>query len=326
MLGLLTPSALQPAQPVRCPRSVAVVTMQLFDGHQEKPFMPHPKILIQLDTDSQTSSFDSVVAVDAGVDHVLRYSSITPQNVVPIIHGAMFTRGGEALKNTAVFIGGSDIAAGEAVLRVVQDTFYGPIRVSVMLDSGGCNTTATAAVLSAATHVPLAGTQAMVLAATGPVGARVCRLLAGQGAHVLAGSRREDRASAVCNHIRESLPEANITPVQLDSAERLQQALEGVQVVLSAGAEGIQLLPSAVREAATNLSVVIDLNAVPPLGIEGIEVHDRATSYGAAVCYGAIGVGGAKMKIHKAAVRSLFEGNDLCLDAEEIFKLGQAGE
>ena len=73
--------------------------------------MPHPKILIQLDTDSQTSSFDSVVAVDAGVDHVLRYSSITPQNVVPIIHGAMFTRGGEALKNTAVFIGGRRKAA-----------------------------------------------------------------------------------------------------------------------------------------------------------------------------------------------------------------------
>ena len=288
--------------------------------------MPPPKILIQLDTDPQPSSFDSIVAADAGVDHLLRYCSITPQNMVPILHGAMFTRGGDSLKNTAIFIGGSDIAAGEKLLQVAQETFFGPVRVSVMLDSGGCNTTATAAVLAAANHTSLAGTKALVLAATGPVGARVCRLLAGQGACVLAGSRREDRAAMVCNHITESVSDAHVSPTQIDSLGRLQQAMEGVQVVISAGSEGIQLLPAAVREAASDLRVVIDLNAVPPLGVEGIEVHDRAVPYGSAVCYGAIGVGGTKMKIHKAAVRSLFERSDLCLDAEEIFQRAQSSD
>ena len=288
--------------------------------------MSRPKILIQLDTDSHPSSFDSVVAADAGVDHLLRYSSITPENVVPIIHGAMFTRGGESLKNTALFIGGSNIAAGEAVLKVIEKTFFGPVRVSVMLDSGGCNTTATAAVRAASTQTPLSGSKALVLAATGPVGARVCRLLAGQGACVLAGSRREDRAAVVCDHIIERLPNANITPIQLDSIERLQKAVEGIQIIISAGSEGIQLLPTAVREAATDLRVVIDLNAVPPLGVEGIQVHDQAVPYGEAVCYGAIGVGGSKMKIHKTAIRNLFEKNDLCLDAEAIFELAHSIE
>ena len=73
-----------------------------------------------------------------------------------------------------------------------------------------------------------------------------------------------------------------------------------------------------------NLKVAIDLNAVPPLGIEGIEVHDRGKSYGDVICSGAIGVGGTKMKIHKAAIQRLFEANDSILDAEQIFEIGQS--
>jgi len=38
--------------------------------------------------------------------------------------------------------------------------------------------------------------------------------------------------------------------------------------------------------------------------------------------FGAIGVGGVKMKIHKAAIRQLFTTNDLVLDAESIYALG----
>ena len=287
-------------------------------------FMAAPKILIQLDTDALPSSFDSIVAADAGVDHLLRYDSITPENVVPILHGAMFTRGGEGLKNTAIFIGGSDVAAGEALLRVTQETFFGPVRVSVMLDSGGCNTTASAAVLAASSHLSLAGANALVLAATGPVGTRVCRLLAGQGARVLAGSRREQRAAEICHRIRKSMPDAKVSPTQIDSLEKLQKIIKEIDVVISAGSEGVQLLPASIRESSRDLRVVIDLNAVPPLGVEGIEVQDRGVQYGDAICYGAIGVGGTKMKIHKAAIQSLFQTNDLCLDAEAIFQRAQS--
>ena len=283
--------------------------------------MAPPKILIQLDTDTLPSSFDSIVAADAGVDHMLRYGSITPENVVPILHGAMFTRGGDNLKNTAIFIGGSDVAAGEALLRVTQETFFGPVRVSVMLDSGGCNTTATAAVLAAERHLPLDGTNALVLAATGPVGIRVCRLLAGQGARVFAGSRRETRAAEICQRISEGMPDAQVSPVQIDSPKKLKRALERIDLVISAGSEGIQLLPASIRDSCKDLRVVIDLNAVPPLGVEGIKVDDRAVNYGEAICYGAIGVGGTKMKIHKAAIQTLFKSKSLCLDAETIFQL-----
>ena len=83
------------------------------------------------------------------------------------------------------------------------------------------------------------------------------------------------------------------------------------------------LLPEEVRAAADSVKVVIDLNAVPPLGVEGLEVTAKKEDQHGAVCYGAIGVGGTKMKIHLAAIRKLFTANDLVLDAEEIFAIGQ---
>ena len=69
--------------------------------------------------------------------------------------------------------------------------------------------------------------------------------------------------------------------------------------------------------------MAIDLNAVPPLGIEGIEMVDKAEQQAATLCYGAIGVGGTKMKIHRAAIAKLFSANDLVLDAREIYELGK---
>src|SRR5262245_49818321 len=153
------------------------------------------KILIQLDTDPQPSSFDRVVAVDADIDHLFSYGGVTPQTVEPLVHGAIFTRGGKDLAHTALFIGGSHVAAGEALFEKVRATFFGPMRVSVMMDSNGSNTTAAAAVLSARKHLALAGTTAVVLAGTGPVGLRAAQLLTAAGAHVRVGSRGLDRAS-----------------------------------------------------------------------------------------------------------------------------------
>ena len=70
------------------------------------------------------------------------------------------------------------------------------------------------------------------------------------------------------------------------------------------------------------LQVAIDLNAVPPCGIAGLEPFDAAVERDGTLCYGAIGVGGLKMKIHKSAIRALFEQNDRVLDAEEVFEIG----
>src|SRR4051812_7335856 len=143
--------------------------------------MEKRKILIQLDSDPQPSVFDRVVAVDAGADEVFSYGGVKPERVRDLVHGAIFTR--KHLKRTALFIGGSDVAAGERLLAEARKHMlpqYG-LQVSVLLDSNGANTTSAAAVWCAAQHLDLHATTALVLGGTGPVGQRVARLLARHG-------------------------------------------------------------------------------------------------------------------------------------------------
>ena len=283
-------------------------------------------ILIQLDSDPHPSVFDRVVAIDAGADEVFAYGGVTPENIREKVHGAIFTRGPKDLKRTALFIGGSDVAAGERLVAEAQRHMipqFG-LRVSILMDANGANTTAAAAVRVAGKHLELKGTPALVLGATGPVGQRVVRLLARLGAEIRVGSRQKARSEAVCQTVRPRVPEARVEPVATGTPQELAAALSGRTLVVAAGAAGAVLLPKAARAACPTLKVAIDLNAVPPLGIEGVEVTDKGTQRDGVISYGAVGVGDTKMKVHKAAIARLFESNDQVMDAEEVFALAQA--
>src|SRR5438874_1109851 len=172
-----------------------------------------PTILLQLDTDEQPSVFDRIVALDAGAQQVLSYGGVKPDAVRDLVHGCIFTRGGKDLHRTAIFIGGSSIGSGSALREEARKSMlpaYG-LQVSILLDSSGANTTAAAAVRTAARHLELASAKALVLGGTGPVGQRVARLLAGQGAQVRIGSRQVEKAEAVCAAIRDQIPGAKVT-------------------------------------------------------------------------------------------------------------------
>jgi len=289
------------------------------------------RILIQLDCDPQASTFDAVVAVDAGAEVLLRHGGVTPDSAVPLVHGAMFTRGGADLAATAIFVGGSDVTAAEAVCERIRRTFFGPVRVGVMIDPAGANTTASAAVVAAARHLPLgdpaaAGQlSALVLGGTGPVGQRVARLLARKGVAVAVASRSLPRAAEVCGRIGAAVAGARVEPVEHAATPdgAFRHSLERADVVVAAGAAGVPLLDSAARDLTRSARVLIDLNAVPPAGIDGIVAADKARAFGPAVVYGALGVGGTKMKIHRAAIAKLFATNEAVLDAEELLAIGE---
>jgi hypothetical protein len=284
--------------------------------------MSKPRILVQIDPDVHASVFDAVVAIDAGVDHLLQYRQVAPEQVQGLVHGSIFTRGPQDLKSTAIFVGGTDVAAAEELLKRVLKSFFGPLRVSVMMDASGANTTAAAAVLAAGRHVPLHGATAVVLAATGPVGQRVVRLLAREGARVRVASRNLSRAERVCDQVRERVETAVLEPVGA-GPESMAGVLKDASLVISAGAAGVTLLPAETWQACSTLRVAIDLNAVPPLGISGVEATDKAVLRGAVTCYGAIGVGGTKMKIHSTAIARLFQSNCQVFDAEEVYAIGR---
>jgi glutamyl-tRNA reductase len=192
-----------------------------------------------------------------------------------------------------------------------------------MMDANGANTTAVAAVLSAEKHISWSGASVVILAGTGPVGQRVARLTAAAGARVFIGSRNRKRAEEVCDQIASRVDGAQAEPL-VSGESSLSESIAAADALFACGAAGICLAQKADWANSASLRVAVDLNAVPPLGIEGIDVMHKAEMAGNIACYGAIGVGGLKMKIHKRSLQSLFESNEAFLDAEEILAIGKS--
>ncbi|MDG1872679.1 MAG: NADP-dependent methylenetetrahydromethanopterin/methylenetetrahydrofolate dehydrogenase [Mariniblastus sp.] len=292
--------------------------------------MSKPKILIQLDPDSHVSTFDSVVAIDSGVDQLLTHSNVSVEQVEGIVHGAMFTRGPGDLRSTALFFGGSDVKKTEAIVEAAKNCFFGPMRVSVLSDPNGCNTTASAAVICAQKHIDLSDKTVTILAGTGPVGQRVAQIIGGPAVDqsspptVRICSRRMEKAVTVCEYLTQKIG-GNFVPTQGGSAAESLAAIEGADAVFACGAAGVELLPADWAERSALPAVVVDLNAVPPVGVAGVGVMDNGvTKENGTVCFGAIGVGGLKMKIHKRALQMLFESNDQVLEVEEVYEIGRS--
>jgi hypothetical protein len=281
------------------------------------------KVLLQLDPDKHPSAFDRIVAHDAGADAVLSYGGVTPADVTPLVHGAIFTRGPAELRNTAIWVGGTDVTAAEALAEAVQMVFFGPFRVSVMMDANGCNTTAAAAVARLASVVKLTGERAVVLGGTGPVGLRAAAMLAREGAAVTLCSRSLARARVACERLMARFG-VDVTPFEAYDEAGVTRALDGAHVCLSAGAAGVRFLTRAVWAAHPTLKALGDVNAVPPLGIEGVEATDKATERDGKRVFGALGIGSLKMKIHRACVGQLFERNDAVVDLERIYEVARA--
>jgi methylenetetrahydrofolate/methylenetetrahydromethanopterin dehydrogenase (NADP+) len=283
------------------------------------------KVLLQLDTDQHPSPFDAIVAEDAGVDVLLSHGSVTPEAVRDLVQGAFFTRAPDDLSSMAVWVGGSDVAAGEKVLDEVQATYFGPFRVSAMLDSDGCNTTAATAVARIAKDRDLRGRRAVILG-VGPVGLRSATLLRQEGCDVLAvtipaevlntDSYRRPRGLEVAERL-------GIDAREVADRAEMEAALEGANIVLAAGPAGVQLLRREVWSANPTIELLADYNAAEPLGIEGIEAGDDLVERDGKLVLGALGIGGQKMKTHKACVRRLFERNDLVLDADGVYAVAQ---
>jgi methylenetetrahydrofolate/methylenetetrahydromethanopterin dehydrogenase (NADP+) len=282
------------------------------------------KVLLQLDTDRHPSPFDAIVAHDAGVDVLLSHGGVTAEAVRDLVQGAFFTRApGDS--SMAVWVGGSDVGAGEEILEEVKGTYFGPFRLSTMLDSDGCNTTAATAIAMIAKDRDLRGRRA-VISGVGPVGLRSATLLAQEGCEVLATSIPADVLGTDSYRRPRGLAAAERLGIDArepaDRAE-MEAALDGAHIVLAAGPAGVQVVGKEVWSSNPTIEVLADYNAAEPLGIEGIEAGDDLVEREGKLVLGALGIGGKKMKTHKACVRQLFERNDLVLNADGVYAVAK---
>lgn len=278
------------------------------------------KLLLHLDTDPVPSTFDTAVAYDAGVDNVIAYGGATRDNVTPHVHGMIFTRGGKNLKNSAIFIGGSNVPASELVGKAVKKAFFGPVRVSVMLDPNGSNTTAASIARKVLNNYDITGKKVVIIG-SGPVGQRTALYLLKEGAaEVVLTSRSIERTKVIADNMKETYG-IDVTPAETRSDEAVEALLKDAHVAIASGPAGVCVVPKSAWQASDTLEVVADVNAVPPMGVEGIEVMDNNTEKEGVHFYGAIAIGNFKMKVHRGSVSSLFDSNDQFLDETTIYDI-----
>jgi hypothetical protein len=280
------------------------------------------KLLYQLDTDAIPSVFDNVVGYDGGADHITALGGINPQNVGGLVDGAIFTRAPKDKKLTAIFVGGSNLLEGEALLAAVKKRFFANFRVSTMIDSNGSNTTAAACVAWLSHGRSLKGKNAVILAGTGPVGQRAAVMLANEGAHVTITGRQQDKTQAACDAVEARFGVKVTALAAPDAASRLK-AVENAQVVVATGAGGVCLLEEKDWAECSSIEIIADANATPPMGIAGVDMMDKGTLRHGKVIFGAIGFGALKIALHRACIAKLFEQNELVLDAEEIYAIAK---
>lgn len=280
------------------------------------------KLLFLFDTDPFVSVFDTVVAYDGGADRVTGYANVAPDTVGSLVDGTIFTRGGKDKQNTAIFVGGGDMTKGEALFTAVKKKFFGPFRVSAMLDSNGSNTTAAAGVALLEKAGKLKGNKAVVLAGTGPVGMRAAAFFGQEGADVAITSRNQARANNAAKAIEQRFG-VKVKPIEaVDDAARAQ-AVKDADIVFAAGAIGVQLLKAEDWQNNPKIVMLADVNAQPPLGIQGVEATDKGKERSGKTAFGALGIGGLKLKLHRGCIGRLFETSESVLDAEEIYALAK---
>lgn len=287
--------------------------------------MSKRSILIHLDCDEQPSVFDSVVAVDSGVEVLLRHGGVKPIQVRDLVHGAIFTRGVKDLRQTAIFVGGSNVEKAQELHEEVRKSLipqYG-LTVSNMMDANGCNTTAVAAVRALMRSMDCSKARALVLAGTGPVGQRVASLLARLGCSVKLASRQLEKAQIASEKIKKKREGSSIEGVSPQNQRELSELLDQSDILVGCGAAGSKLVDQSLW-IKSKIKVAVDLNGVPPVGIEGINSVDKDVIRGGIRCYGALGVGSWKMKLHRKCISALFESNHVELDEDTIFDLSES--
>lgn len=288
-------------------------------------------VIIFLDTDKYASPFDILVAIDLYPDaQIISYSNVEVSDAKRLIQDAMFPRGPEGAKHTKVFIGGQDVEKAMEILKVVKKSMFPPFELSVIVDPRGSNTTASAAVaktikLYNEKFGDFKGKTATILAGTGPVGVVAAKLYASEGGNVVLTSRKLDRAKIAADKINEKLGTKQVCGVQASNPEETGEAIKDADIVLACGAAGFQLLPlSVLAEKGKNVKVLGDINAVPPLGVEGLKATHKGKEFTPGKFgFGALAIGPLKIQIEGAMFKQAVESPSGIVDYKTAYELGK---
>ncbi|MGC2394241.1 MAG: NAD(P)-dependent methylenetetrahydromethanopterin dehydrogenase [Methylovirgula sp.] len=288
-------------------------------------------ILHMLSPLKHMSPFDVNMALDAGYDSVTPYINVGLEEVKPLVQDAMFSRSPRDAVRTAMFIGGKDAILALDMIDKAREALLKPFEISVFADPAGSFTTAAAMVacvekvLKEKKKRSLSGTKIIVYGATGVVGFSSAVIAALEGAKVtLAGYDGPNRVEKAAGEIKKRFG-ASVDFVDASTPEKVRAALVASEIALCAGRAGVQILSADDIKKATTLLACADVNAVPPLGIEGVDLHDNGKELpGGSLGIGALAIGNVKYQTESQLFKKMATSDKaLCLDFRDAFKLAR---
>jgi methylene-tetrahydromethanopterin dehydrogenase len=253
-----------------------------------------------------------LVAIDAFPDSMIfKYENVTAEDAPKIVFDLLFPRGPEGAKHTKVFINGSNFEMVEKVVEATQKAMQSaPWGNSIIVDPRGGYSTAAAAVaktFGAAMERGLGsleGKKVTVLAGTGPVGQTAARIYAAEKAKVTITSRSLAKGQVVADKINQECGAQRVNVIEVTKPEQTIDAIKGAEIILSAGAGGIQLVSGADLNASPTCKIIADINAIKPMGVEGLAPNDDGKELKPGVYgIGALAIGKLKIKTETEMIK-----------------------
>jgi len=294
--------------------------------------MGTPRILHMITPLKHMSPFDVNMALDAGFDTAIPYTSVTLDDVTGLVQDAIFSRGPEGVKRTGMFIGGKRAIEALDMMKRAKAAMVPPFEISVFADPAGSFTTAAAMVacvkvaLKEKFWTELKGKRIAIFGGTGVVGFASGVIAAIDGAHAtLIGYDGPDRVRKLAEEANARFS-VNIGYADGSTEEQKEELVRGADIIFAAGPAGKRLITLDQMKQAKHLRVVTDVNAVPPSGVEGVGVNDNATPIPGinAVGIGALAVGNIKYKTEAGLFKEMIETEKpIYLDFRDAYTLAQ---
>lgn len=296
--------------------------------------MEKVSVLHLFTTAKNASPFDVNMAFDSGFENIVPYTDVQPSEIAGLTQDVIFSRSPSGVKRTGIFIGGRDIDLAMEMLSASKKAMFGPFTCSLFADPSGAFTTSGAMIAKVQFHLKkqfnedIAGKKISVFGATGPVGGCVSIIAAQCGADVTLVAHTENAKKEAETRVEHWNKKYNInlkvTLGDTDAAKQL--ALVDAEIVLCAAAAGIQVISSQHLAIAKKLRVIADVNAVAPLGVEGVDVSDDGVIIKDTKAFGigALAIGQLKYGVQHALLKSmLVAGKPEVLDFMSAFELAK---
>jgi methylene-tetrahydromethanopterin dehydrogenase len=263
---------------------------------------------------------------------IFKYENVTGDTAAKIVFDALFPRGPLGAAHTKIFINGSNFEMVEKVVEATQKCMAAaPWGNSIIVDPRGAYSTAAGAVAKTLGlsmekgFGSLEGKKVTVLAGTGPVGQTAARIYASEKANVTITSRTMAKGQAVADKINKEVGSELVKVVEVNKPEQTSVAVQDAEIILAAGAGGIQLLGAEDLKNAKKCKIVADINAIKPLGVEGLGSNDDGKDLGSGVFgIGALAIGKLKIKIETDMIKRATEAASGLFDYSIAYDIGKA--